>query len=200
MIPLDDLGKTFIRKTIKIAACPKCWDPNGKHPRYEECHYDHHCKECCEDLRTLPYNGFHHACQSLITSTPDTRKGRESAKRKHNPFDVGNPTDNSQVLYKPNSSETQNKRAKLLESLTRKRKEREEVEQAQAAAKAAAEAEADAAAPEDAAETEMEGADDKVTHPTPFELNVLCRRTFKKIKDFKQVEETELMHTTHNFS
>ena len=50
---------------------------------------------------------------------------------------------------------------------------------------AAAQAEAAAAAPEDAADTGMEGADDKVTHPTPSELNVLCRRTFKEDQRFQ---------------
>ena len=149
------LDKTFIRNVIKTGCCSLCWATQGHNER-EVCLCKGFCRECCSEIVTLPHKGFHHACQSFITSTPDHRKlkGGEKRPRQKNMYDVGTPTDASQLQYTP--SESSNKRAKLAAELQVKRQKRE-ADQARVAAEAAtlkAKEDAEKAAAEAAAANE----------------------------------------------
>ena len=154
------LDETFIRNVIKIGCCPFCWTTQGHNER-EVCLYKGFCRECCSEIATLPHKGFHHACQSFITSTPDHRKlkGGEKRPRQKNMYDVGTPTDASQLQYTP--SEASNKRAKLAADLQVKRQKRE-ADQARVDAEAAAQKAkevAEKAVAEKAAAEAADGAD-----------------------------------------
>ena len=139
-LPRQHLNKTFIRNVIKVGCCSFCWAIQG-HNKGEICLYKGFCKECCAEIATLPHKGFHHACQSFITSTPDHRK-MKGEKRQRNIYDVGTPTDESQLQYIP--SESSNKRAKLAAALQVKRQKREADQAKMAAEKAARKAKEDA--------------------------------------------------------
>jgi predicted DNA-binding protein (UPF0251 family) len=129
----QDFMKTFIRKVIKLGCCPHCWDPEPHGPR-EICLYKGICKQCCAVLKSLPFKGFHHACQSMITALPDHRKVKTNPQQKRRAPEVGTPTDPTQLVYTQSASEA--KRVKLMAQLQKKKAAREAGEAKEAEKKA----------------------------------------------------------------
>ncbi len=132
-----DFGKTFVKHVIKIGHCKYCWGP--AHGRKEVCMYRALCKECLCIEKSLPHNGFHHACRSLIESTADPLKRGYKGKRKAS-FDPGAPTQPQMATYTPTSN--YQKKQKLLEEAQSLIKKRKILEAEVAGAAAAIEAEA----------------------------------------------------------
>ena len=128
-----DLMKTFVRKVIKLGCCQHCWDPEPHGPR-EICLYKGVCKQCCAVLKNLPFKGFHHSCQSLITSLTDHRKVKTKPQLKRRAPEMGEPTDPTQLVYTQSPAEA--KRVKLMAELQKKKAAREAAEKKEADKKA----------------------------------------------------------------
>ncbi len=76
----NDFGKLFLRPVFKPGHCKYCWGPQHE---AKFCLYNDHCRFCLVKLTTLPHEGFHHCCTSMIESTPKhDREENPSGSRK----------------------------------------------------------------------------------------------------------------------
>ena len=137
-LPGPELGKTWLKRIVKIGSCPHCWGP--KHERGDICLYKEHCRECLAVIRDLPHSGFHHSCWSLIESVPDpkTADKENNGKRKYSDFDPGTPADPNTAVYIP--SPAMSKAALVRERAEAKQKLRKDSEAAAVAEALAQEA------------------------------------------------------------
>ncbi len=123
----NDIGKTWIKKTIKIGHCALCWGPRHE-SRNDPCMYKDTCRECLGKYKEMPHSGFHHSCKNMVVSTPKPETQKEKRKRDGlDEYNPGQPKSAHQAQYVP--SQAHLKRQKLLEEakiLQQKRKFEEE--------------------------------------------------------------------------
>ncbi len=110
-----DIGKTWIKKTIKIGHCALCWGPQHQ-SRNDPCMYKDTCRECLIKYKEMPHKGFHHSCRNLVVSTPKPDPQNEKRKRDGtDEYNPGQPKDRQQSQYVP--SQAHLKRQRILEEM-----------------------------------------------------------------------------------
>ena len=127
-----EIGKTWVKKTIKIGHCALCWGHHHE-SRNDPCMYKGACRECLVRYKEMPHAGFHHSCRNLVVSTPKPNSEQEKRKRdtpeEYNP---GQPKDATQASYVP--SQAFLKRQKMMEEARNNQQKRKLEEEAAIAA------------------------------------------------------------------
>ena len=136
-IPQTEWGKTWVRPVVKLGACKHCWGPKHE-SRGDECLYKLHCKQCLAKVTELPYQGFHHACGSMVESTPKPDKEfwvGVKRKKAADAYDPGEPADPNYAAY--HKSEGMSNSQKIRQEMKVKQQQRKQKEkEAQAAQEA----------------------------------------------------------------